>query len=167
RADSSLYIILGRKALDPATPAYTRRYFQHEQYLATQHTATEGPSEKFKDNGELDAWTRDFLSYFHLLGHRGRGPAAKGGAPIYCGDAWNKLFQYYESKNTSAEARKKAVQQLSKYYICPPSSAPESGVHNHPTTPEGVQELFRFWLDRRQEERPDSGLIKAIRAEMK
>ncbi len=168
RAGSTLYILLGPTALSADTPAYTQRNAEHEIFLATKYTATEakrGEAPKFRDDAELDAWTRDFVGYFHLLGWKARGPASGGGAPIYFGEGWQKLVdRYYESKNTSDDARKKAEDRLVEYFNSPPSSDASAGRRGHPTDPAGVKELFLLWLGRREAENPDRKLIKALRA---
>lgn len=168
RDGSTLYVVLGPTALSADTPAYTQRNAEHEIFLATKYTATEnkrGKGPKFPDDAELDAWTRDFVGYFHLLGWKARGPASGGGAPIYFGEGWQKLVdRYYESKNTSDGARKKAEDRLVEYFNSPPSSDASAGRRGHPTDPAGVKELFLLWLDRREAENPDRKLIKALRA---
>jgi hypothetical protein len=168
RDGSALYVVLGPAALSADTPAYTQRNAEHEIFLATQYTATEakrGKAPKFPDDAELDAWTRDFVGYFHLLGWKARGPASGGGAPIYFGEGWQKLVdRYYESTDTSDDARKKTEDRLVEYFNSPPSSDASAGRRGHPTDSAGVKEVFLLWLDRREAENPDRKLIKALRA---
>src|SRR5262249_32616135 len=109
------------------------------------------------NDGELDAWTRDFTGYFHLLGF-------KEGSR-YSGFGWEPLLdRYYEGEHTSEDARKKAVQRLADYYKNPPKSEPAAGRKQHPTEPEAVQELMLLWLKKMEKANPDRQLIKDLKA---
>jgi hypothetical protein len=141
----------------PETPAVTRRLAEHEQYLATKYTSKvdSGP----RNDSELDAWTHDFVNYFHLLG-------LKEGTR-YSGNGWEPLLdKYYEGGNTSEDARKNAVNQLFNYYKNSPASAAAAGTPGHPTTAKDVQELFLLWMAKTEKQKPSRQLIKDLKAKM-
>ena len=170
RSGKTLYTVIGPKAFDPSTPAYMQRAASHELFLATEHTARavkKEDKEKKVDpkqesyNAEVDAWTQDFRRFFHLLGWKGPGPGPER-KDIYFGEAWNNLLFYYSK--AEKEPREKALKQLVDYFKNPPSSTAEEGRKNHPTTPKDMQELFKLWMERRDQSSP---LIQDLKGELK
>ncbi len=98
RVGKTLYIVVGPTGLSTETPAITRRLAEHEQYLATKYTAKVDSGAR--NDGELDAWTHDFVNYFHLLGFKeGTRYSGLGFEPL--------LDRYYEGNETSEDARKR------------------------------------------------------------
>ena len=155
RSRRVLYVVVGEKSLVTDTPAYTQRLVGHELYLAEKYTSTVESAQKH--DGELDAWTRDFIGYFHLLG-------SKEGSR-YSGFGWEPMLDmYYEGEDTSEDARKKAVQRLVDYYKNPTKSEPAAGRKQHPTEPEAVQELMLLWLRKMEKANPSRQLIKDLKA---
>jgi hypothetical protein len=157
RVGKTLYLVVGADGVKPDTPAYTRRLAEHEKYLAENYTAKVDSG--FKNDPELDAWTHDFVNYFHLLGFKE--------GTRYSGVGWEPLLdRYYEGTNTSDDARNKTVEQLYRYHKDPPSSAAAAGGPGHPTKPEDVRELFMLWLAKMEKQRPSRQLIKDLRARL-
>jgi hypothetical protein len=155
RVGKTLYLVVGPQSVAPETPAYTRRLAEHERFLATEYTAKVDTA--FKNDPELDAWTHDFINYFHLLGF-------KEGAR-YSGTGWEPLLDvYYAGPDTSDDARKKAVDQHDNYYRNPPPSAAAAGWPGHPTKAEDVKELFLLWMAKMEKRDPSRQLIKDLRA---
>ena len=155
RVGDTLYLVAGPKSVDPDTPAITRRLAEHEKYLAKNYTSKVDSA--FQNDAELDAWTQDFINYFHLLGYKQ--------GTRYSGNNWEPLLDlYYEGPDTSDAARKKAVEQLYSYYKNPPASAAAAGAPGHPTVAKDVQELFSLWLARMGKLKPSRQLIKDLQA---
>jgi hypothetical protein len=155
RVGDTLYLVAGPKSVDPDTPAITRRLAEHEKYLAKNYTAKADSA--FQNDAELDAWTQDFVNYFHLPGYKQ--------GTRYSGNSWEPLPDlYYEGPDTSDAARKKAVEQLYSYYKTPPASAAAAGAPGHPTVAKDVQELFSLWLARMGKLKPSRQLIKDLQA---
>jgi uncharacterized protein DUF4157 len=161
REGSTLYAILGPKAIDRSTPAFAQRSAEHELYGAREHTAKEGKDGESATDAEIDIWTRDFTHYFHLLGDKARGPH---GEDRYFGEGWNNLLTYYDKPNATGPVRKKSIQALAAYYQNPPTSAPEAGRRGHPTTPADVKQLFDLWLSLREAGFPSSLFIRDLKA---
>lgn len=150
RSGSTLYVVLGPHAIASETPAFTQRAADHERYLATTHTAQVASGAR--NDPELDTWVHDFIGYFHLLGFQE--------GTRYSGSGWEPLLdRYYEGPDTSDPARTRAVDRLVAYYNNPPSSAPAAGTPGHPTDPDGVRTLFRLWMRKMLQRRPNRQLI--------
>ncbi len=136
---SAVYAIIGPNSLNPQSPAYTRMAAEHELFHAQRHARrTEGDVEP-----ELEAWTHDFVNYFHQLGR-------KVPPGVYLGASWTPLLEYYK-RTSDEDARRTALEQLVNYYNNPPGSGAEQ---------EEVRETFRLWLGRRD---PSSLLIRHLK----
>jgi hypothetical protein len=137
------YVVLGPKVLNEDSPIFTRMYAEHEMYHAAHHfggaaaspaapapapgpAPAPAPAAKASDQ-ELEAWTHDFLSYFHQL--RSFRPA------------WAPLIGYYET--ASEAAQKSALALLIAYHKAPPS--PPIAAADLPD----VQQAFEAWIRRR------------------
>jgi len=157
RVGKTLYVVVGPTGLAPETPAVTRRLAEHEQYLVTTHTVKVASG--FKNDPELDAWTHDFVNYFHLLGFKE--------GTRYSGNGWEPLLdRYYEGSETSNDARKSTVERLSSYYKKPPATAAAAGRPGHPTNAKDVQELFMLWMAKMENQRPSRQLIQDLRTKL-
>jgi hypothetical protein len=103
---------------------------EHELFHAQRHARrTEGDVEP-----ELEAWTNDFVNYFHQLGR-------KVPPGVYLGASWTPLLEYYQ-RASDEDARRTALEQLVNYYNNPPGSGAEQ---------EKVRDTFRLWLGRRDQ----------------
>ena len=158
RSGSKVFAILGPKALQPATPADAQRAAGHEIYLASEYTAHRDKDKASKADAEVDAWTNDFIHYFHVLGKKV--PSSKG--DVYLGEGWANLLTYYDSATTPA--RQQSIKVLSDYYKNPASSDPNSGVKGHPTAPPDVKEVFDVWFKTRESKSPNSQFIQDWKA---
>jgi hypothetical protein len=161
RSGSKLFVILGPKALQAASPAVVQRNAEHEFFGASEHTARKGKDDESSADAEIDIWTNDFIHYFHLLGKKARGPQ---GEDRYFGDSWAKLLQYYDDPKATAPIRNKSIQALSNYYRNPASSSPDAGTKGHPTAPADVKQLFDLWFSLRQADSPDSQFVRDWKA---
>jgi hypothetical protein len=90
------YAIIGPRAIEASTPALTQMYAGHELFHATHHV---GSDSSFNDH-ELEAWTNDFVHYFHQV--------------YTAGKQWKPLIDYYEGATKSAQ--EKALTALIAYY---------------------------------------------------
>lgn len=124
---SAAYAIIGPRALDPRSPAFTRMYAEHELYHTQHHV---GGTASFDDE-ELETWTQDFRNYFHHL-YRFR-------------QQWEPLVGYYE--RATQGARQRALDQLVDYYNNPPVPADQAAA---------VQAAFGRWLRRRLRDPDDA-----------
>jgi hypothetical protein len=141
------YVVLGPNALSEDSPLVTQMYYSHEIYHTTHHlgaastqvasvpptsappTAAPGPGPTiptYKDE-ELEAYTQDFLNYFHQL-HSFR-------------LQWAPLIKYYEESSTTAQ--KSSLALLKSYYANPPSPPIASG------EAAAIKKAFEDWLRRR------------------
>jgi hypothetical protein len=119
------YAVIGPNALNPASPAVTRQYAQHELSLvSTPQQAGVSANQR-----ELVQWTADFRAYFH----------AYLTIPLPQRPAWHPLLQYYEADDVSDAARRTAVQQLVDYHAHPPADAAEA---------EDIRRQIRHWISR-------------------
>ncbi len=123
------YLVLGPKALDPKSPDFTRRAYEHELYLH-EHGYLQGATSAVIDaNQELDTWIHDFINYFHLL------------QPL--GASWTMPIAYYE--DAESDPRRAALNQLIDYYKDPRAKNPlipqDQG--------EQVKDHFAIWFSKR------------------
>jgi hypothetical protein len=96
------YAIIGPRASEESTPILTRMHADHELFHAQHHVGSQAP---FNDR-ELEAWTNDFVNYFHQV-YRAR-------------KSWRPLIQYYEG--ASVEARERALRRLVDYFNGQPAN---------------------------------------------
>jgi hypothetical protein len=122
--DSKAFAILGPKAVDDKSPAFTRMYAEHELFHTEHHLPGGTGAEASYDDQELEAWTNDFRNYFHQT-HR-------------IGTQWSPLIGYYEQATPPARAA--ALTQLVAYYNNPPVPAEQKPA---------IQRAFGRWLQRR------------------
>jgi Domain of unknown function (DUF4157) len=132
------YVVLGPNALSEDTPIITEMCYWHEIYHTTHHigtgsaqpaTAAHGPTPTvptYKDE-EVEAYSHDFLNYFHQL-HSFR-------------LQWAPLINFYEG--ASPAAQRSALALLTNYYNNPPSPPiPNADVP-------AIKKAFEDWLRRR------------------
>ena len=117
------YAVIGPMALDPASPLITRSNAEHELYHTTHHLGA-AKTEKAHEDTELEAYTVDFINYFH------RYMAIETNRPI-----WTRLLQFYAA--ASSEAKKESLAKLKKYYEKPVSDPKEA---------EKVRQAISLWL---------------------
>lgn len=117
---STAYAIIGPRALNPASPLFTRMRAEHELYHTRRHVRT---TVSFVDR-ELETWTLDFRNYFHQL-YRYR-------------VQWGPLIDYYQ--RATSGARRRSLSRLVSYYNSPPVPAREA---------DRVRAAFARWLRRR------------------
>jgi hypothetical protein len=137
----TMYVVLGPKSLNEDSPVFSMMHAEHEIYHSVHHLAparkaAAGSTTK-PDAGvppvltdpeeELEAYTEDFLNYFHQL--RGFMPQ------------WGPLITFYE--RAGATERTKALTKLKGYYNSPPSPPIPSGDVS------SVKQSFEKWVRRR------------------
>lgn len=133
------YVLLGPLALNTDSPIFTRMHAEHELFHTTQHFstatkpgagATATTAAPSRDDQGLEAYTQDFLHYFHEL--------------YSFRPAWLPLLQFYET--ASATAQTKALTALQNYYQTPPS--PPIATDEVPK----IKKAMAAWLRRRQQD---------------
>lgn len=100
------YAIIGPNALNEASPLLTRAAGEHELFHTTHHLGAAQQKGKSDDDEELEAWTNDFVHYFHQY------LTIQKGRPI-----WTPLLDYYAAATTTAQAD--SIAKLKKYYESP------------------------------------------------
>jgi uncharacterized protein DUF4157 len=136
------YVVLGAKSVDARSPVLSKMYMEHELFHTEHHLGAEGSRTPDADQ-ELEAWTADFLRYFHQL----RSSRMQ----------WAPLVGYYEQ--ASEGARSRTLEQLMAYYTNPP--VPES-------EREQIRRSFASWLRRRlrSDEHRDARLIQDLESRL-
>ena len=102
------YAILGPGALEAATPILTKMYADHELFHGAHHVGAGG-----HDDQELEAWTDNFVNYFHQV-YQAR-------------KSWAPMIQYYE--DAGADARKAALKALVDYFKGQPEEIQATMLH--------------------------------------
>jgi hypothetical protein len=127
------YVVLGPRAIDESSPLFSMMYAEHELFHSVHHlggaTAGGGKTQVRPTDAEeeLQAYTEDFINYFHQL--RSFMPQ------------WGPLIEFYERSGTTERAR--TLARLKSYYSTPPS--PPIGTADV----EAVKRAFAKWLRRR------------------
>jgi hypothetical protein len=149
---------------DP-TPDSVRMYAEHELLHVDRghlkrRSAKDKTEKKHKKPGErkskddpteLEAWTIDFVNYFHLQGR-----LFGGGKGRYLGSIWKPLLDYYRAV-TDPDAKKKTFNMLVGYYNAAP--ADPSGT--------GIRTLFHRWLRTCVRQGQREGLVAELGATLK
>jgi len=100
------YAIIGPNSLDEASPLITRAAGEHELYHTTHHLGSAQQKDKSDDDQELEAWTNDFVNYFHQY------LSIAKNRPI-----WTPLLDYYAAASNSA--KEASLARFAKYYETP------------------------------------------------
>jgi hypothetical protein len=99
------YAVLGPNAVDRRDPLFTKMYAEHELFHVTHHMQDAEPHDA---NHEVEAWTDNFVNYFHQFMH-----LQLPDRPV-----WKPLADYYE--RADAQHRQAAIARLRSYFQNPP-----------------------------------------------
>jgi hypothetical protein len=128
-AGRNRYVVLGPLTIDPQRPENVRFIYEHELFHAEHHLTPEhrraeaaairalpeaerqGARQRESAGDEVEAYSAQFPSYFHVLGSIGRKPDGTIG---YAGELWTALVQNYDQ--AGSDKQDLAFNAMTTYY---------------------------------------------------